>query len=69
MRCYFMKHGQIFAVDYLRQNTDEARIAEARELFRLKGAKHGADGFEVWDGARFVYRFPESAQKQRHSAD
>ena len=33
--------------------------AEARALFADKGEPAGADGFEVWDGKRFVYRFPE----------
>ena len=58
MRCYFMKDGHIAAVEPLTQTTDEGRIAEARELYRLKGEPRGAEGFEVWDGGRFVYRFP-----------
>jgi hypothetical protein len=59
VRCYFIKGGHIAAVEFLDQKTDEARIARARELFAEKGRKLKADGFEVWDGARFVYRFPE----------
>ena len=58
MRCYFMRNGHIAAVEYLTTPDDDGRIAEARELFRSKGASRGADGFEVWDGLRFLYRFP-----------
>ena len=59
MRCYFMSDGHIVAVELLAATTDEGRIAEARELFTVKAKPHGAKGFEVWDGPRFVYRFPE----------
>ena len=59
MRCYFMSDGHIVAVELLAATTDEGRIAEARELFNVKGKPQGAEGFEVWDGPRFVYRFPE----------
>jgi hypothetical protein len=59
MRCYFMKDGHIAAVEPLTQSTDAGRIAEAREFFELKGKPRGAEGFEVWDGTRFVYSYPE----------
>jgi len=59
MRCYFMKGGHIAAVELLSGTTDQDRIAEARELFTMKGLPRGAEGFEVWDQARFVYRYPE----------
>jgi hypothetical protein len=59
MRCYFMRDGHIAAVELLSANTDDGRIAEARELFNAKGKPRGAEGFEVWDGSRFVYRFRE----------
>ena len=58
MRVYFMKGGHIAAVEFLTQPTDQSRIAEAEMLFEKKGLARGADGFEVWDGPRFVYRFP-----------
>lgn len=59
MRCYFMKHGHIAAVEFLKKTDDEGRVAEALELFAENGIRLGADGFEIWDGARFVFRFPE----------
>ena len=62
MPCYFMKHGHIDAVEYLNQTSDVGRIAEARELFQSKGRPRGAEGFEVWDGDRFLYRYPEEAE-------
>ncbi len=57
-----MKNGQIAAVEYLTKTDDDERIAEASGLFTLKGVPRGADGFEVWDGPRFLYRFPPGVQ-------
>jgi len=59
MRVYFMKKCHISGVEYLAAADDPARIAEAHALFERKAAPKGADGFEVWDGPRFVYRYPE----------
>jgi hypothetical protein len=58
-----MKDGHIAAVELLSQPTEERRIAEARELFTLKGLPRGAEGFEVWERDRFVYRYPERADE------
>jgi hypothetical protein len=33
---------------------------QAHALFEAIGIPAGADGFEVWDKKRFVYRFPEA---------
>lgn len=55
----FMKKGHIESGEYLRQTTDEARIAEVEGLFELKGGKRGAEGFEIWDGGRIVCRYPD----------
>ena len=63
MRCYFMKGGHIAAVELLSLDSDEDRIAEAREIFNLKGLPRGAEGFEVWDRDRFVYRYPETERR------
>lgn len=59
MRCYFMKDGHISGVAFLEKTTDEDRIAEGRRLFEARGKKDGSQGFEIWDGPRFVYRYPE----------
>jgi hypothetical protein len=68
MRCYFMRDGHIAAVEFLTEPTDEGRIAEAKRLFVTKGLDYHADGFEVWDGARFVYQFPEAPPPNKASA-
>jgi hypothetical protein len=68
MRCYFMKGGHIAAVELLEETDDAARIRRARELFGTKGKDIGAEGFEVWDGPRFVFRFPANLQTP-HSPD
>ena len=64
LRCFFMKNGRISAVEFLTAADDGARVAEARQLFEIKGREIGADGFEVWDGARFVARFPDPPFKR-----
>lgn len=58
MRCYFMRDGHITAVEVLRQDDDPGLIRQSRKLFTEKGQPLGQDGFEVWDGSRFVFRFP-----------
>jgi hypothetical protein len=62
VRCYFMRGSRIEAVEILSSTNDEDRVAEARGLFEAVGSKWGAQGFEVWDGPRFVYRFPPTPQ-------
>ena len=55
MRCYFMRGGRIEGVTFLKSGPDEALIKEARTAFEQQTAQQ-FDGFEVWDGTRFVYR-------------
>jgi len=56
MRCYFMRGGKIEGVTFLKSGPgDPQLIAEARRLFQQHAGQH-FDGFEVWDGTRFVYR-------------
>jgi hypothetical protein len=54
-----MKDGHIAAVEFLNATEDQARIDESRKLLEATGRKRGADDFEVWDGPRFVARYPE----------
>lgn len=56
MRCYFMRDGHIAAVELLSDVSDAAAIAQAVVLFKDRQDKYA--GFEVWDRARFVHRFP-----------
>jgi hypothetical protein len=57
MCVYFLKHGCIAAVKVLSGDTDHARIIEAKALFNAEDNDSGAQGFEVWDLIRFVYRY------------
>jgi hypothetical protein len=59
MRCYFVHSGHFAAVEDLELfNSDADAIEQAGALFIA--ARHGRfEGFEVWDLARRVYRFPE----------
>jgi hypothetical protein len=61
MRCYLMRDGHIQAVEFLTASDDAGRIAEAMRAFEAGRKRVQADGFEVWDGGRFVYRFPDPA--------
>lgn len=51
-----MRDGHIGAVELLTDTSDAAAIAQAQVLFKERQDKYA--GFEVWDRARFVYRFP-----------
>lgn len=57
VRCYLYRAGHIVAVEVLAAGSDDALILQARAAFETR--KHEFDGFEVWDRARFIYRFPE----------
>ena len=60
MRVYFMLNGHIKAFDMLNAPDDEGRIAEARQLFDELVPINYADAFEIWEGPRFVYGWPEN---------
>jgi hypothetical protein len=65
MRCYLMRHGRIENVEFLSESSDERLIMEAEAKFREHGGTQKYDGFEVWVGNRFVFRFPPDKQTQR----
>ena len=67
MRCFLMRDGHIRAVEMLTVGaSDEQLIADATRHFR----NHvGCDGFEVWDGKRFVYRFPPDIDQAKRRQD
>lgn len=58
MRCYLMKDGHIFAVEFLEEDTDSRLVEKAGEVFERRRPVANYDGFEVWDGSRFIYRWP-----------
>lgn len=58
MRCYFIKDGRIASIEFLLQADDEGLVEQSKTLFESNGKPRGAEGFEVWDGARFIYRWP-----------
>jgi hypothetical protein len=60
MRCYFMRGGRIEGVAFLRSGPDDALIEEAKSAFAQR-VDQQFDGFEVWDGTRFVYRSEASS--------
>jgi hypothetical protein len=67
MRCYFMRAGQIEGVRFLKTASDDDLIQQAKSLFAERAA-HKYDGFEVWDGKRFIYREPwDEADKGRRT--
>jgi hypothetical protein len=58
-----MRNDHIDGVEILSATDDAGKIAQARKLFESRCRTLQTDGFEVWDGARFVYRFPEAGPK------
>ena len=60
MRCYFTRGGRIEGVTFLRSGPDDALIEEAKSAFAQQAGQQ-FDGFEVWDGTRFVYRSEASS--------
>jgi hypothetical protein len=63
MRCYFMRGGHIHKVEMLASTDDQGRIAEARRLFEASHKERAWEGFEVWEGERFVYAFPDTGDR------
>lgn len=57
MRCFFMRDGRISAVQILKPDSDEGAIAQGMELFDT-WHRERFDGFEIWEQARFIYRYP-----------
>ena len=57
MRCYFMRGGQIEAVEELSGLSDNEAVAKARALFSER--KREFDGFEVWNRTRVIVRHPQ----------
>lgn len=64
MRCYMIRRGSIVNVEMLAVGTDAELIAQAEDHFRKHGGTEKYDGFEVWVGSRFVYRFPPEKAEQ-----
>ena len=59
MRCYFMRDGHIAAVKMLTVGISDAEAIEtSKALFHEREATGFYDGFEVWDQARHLYRYP-----------
>ncbi len=56
MRCYFMRGSSIANVEFLTEGSDEELIRQALSVFDEHSSR-AYDGFEVWDGKRFVYRY------------
>jgi hypothetical protein len=69
MRCFFLRDGRIADFEMLTPGlSDEDAIAQAHILFSKR--KGPFEGFEVWDGARVVFRYPnpraEKVEDGRH---
>ena len=58
MRCNLLKNGRIDFVELLQGADDNGLVAQGRQIFESKGKPRGAQGFEVWNGPRLIYRWP-----------
>ena len=56
MRLCFMRGTSIASVKHLKRGSDDEVVKQALVAFDRE-AKWAYDGFEVWDGKRFVYRY------------
>jgi hypothetical protein len=63
MRCYFKRGDRIEGIAFLKAAPDEDLVRQARTLFAARAKAEQFDGFEVWEGERFVHR--EHANDQR----
>jgi hypothetical protein len=61
MRCYFMHGSKIANVELLDQCSDDDLIQQALAAFENHAAQ-AYDGFEVWVGKRFVYRYSAATE-------
>jgi hypothetical protein len=60
VRCYLTRDGHIVAVEMLdKASDDEAALLHATAIFVARMGEF--EGFEIWDGSRVVYRFPDEA--------
>ena len=53
-RCYFMDKGRIIGVEVLNTTRDDEAIELCKRAHQLRGGN--SDGYEVWQGSRFVHR-------------
>ena len=54
-----MKNGHVAGVEFLSATDHSAITAEAQKLFETLGKQRGAEALEIWEGARFITRYPE----------
>jgi hypothetical protein len=53
-----MRRGHIQSVEFLEAGSDAELVEQGKAKFNVRKG-NGFDGFEVWDGARPVYRYPD----------
>jgi len=59
MRCYFLRGGQIAAVELLdRALGDDAAVRQGASMFIAQMGKF--ERYEIWDQNRMVFRFPDA---------
>ncbi len=62
MRCYFMRKGNIVGVEILPDDISDADAVErAKQLFEEQRQQGRYEGFELWDRARFIHRWPTNS--------
>lgn len=61
MRCYLMRGSRIANVQILDRGPDDELIQQSLAFFE-QHSQAAYDGFEVWDGKRFIYRFNAASQ-------
>ena len=52
-------------IEFSIHTTNADLVAQAEEQFQKHGGAQMYDGFEVWAGSQFVYRFSAEKQEQQ----
>jgi hypothetical protein len=63
MRCFLMRGERIAPVEFLEEGSDDDLIKQAHTRFVDRKVEARFDGFEVWHGARRVYRYPGEPER------
>ncbi|MDE2166038.1 MAG: hypothetical protein KGJ66_06850 [Alphaproteobacteria bacterium] len=60
-----MRGGHIVGVEVLNTTSDAQAVEQATKLFAARRGEK-VEGFEIWDRARFIHRFPANGNGKKN---